>query len=316
MKTLHYIDTQEAADALPKVIAGTDRNTDIGLHVHVPTPDKIILPHNILSIENVFIPVMKTGFGEFEFKDIRTTKFGGDNFNIRGNGNVKGNRLRAWNNTPTRPYGLCTRKGLETIEECLDRHGEVVYDPALLAFEMWKGKESIIGYHVDGILQVYATPSVGYPAYDNLNRDPEGGYGSIANIDIANIDADLYGTKTQGIAGTEKCSYYNIRIGYESFRVITDGYPYHTLFNTLEDSSIGCSSGNQTNAKLWISQSKDTISQVANNVYPGFEPNQIVGDVSTMKPEQFESNVRETSLPSFTVIPHDLSIAQFAFEYE
>lgn len=310
MKTLRRIDTEGNYGDI--TITGSNRNTEIGLHIHVPEGEEISVGK--VNISNVFLPILKTGLGVFKFESITTSEFGGDNFNIRANGNAQGSSLIIESHTPTRPYNRCVRVGDETIEECLARNGETVYDASLLQFEEWpkdSGREVILGYHADAILQVYSTPEIGYPAYSDKLRDPQGGYGEISNVFIPNIRANLTGATTQAIMGSERCKYSHIYLGTESLVINSDGYPYHTVFNSLENSVIGCTDNViRPGCKVKVVNAKDSPHLNRNNQYIGFTSEDVIGDVvMTDNPR-----MKTIEVPVFTQIPSDLSIKSFAQE--
>lgn len=240
-------------------IVGTDRNTDIGLFVHVPEGETVKI--GILDIRNVFIPLIKTGKGRLEIDKLRCTEYGGDLSNLRA-GNIFIRRLFARHNTPTRPYKTCVRLFQETIDNCLRRHNETVWDSSLLSFENFQGQQVIKGYHVDGGGQIYAVKDDGYTV-DNS--------GTINNITIEEVDIVLNGSRTQGFMGSERCRYTHIHIGKKYYSVIMDGYPYHAVFNQLDNSTIGNSSGDVGNSKVRIEAVKPTVHKSYNNTIMGIE---------------------------------------------
>ena len=236
-------------------IKGTDRNQDIGLLVHVPKGKTVTL--GTVRIENVFIPVIKTGEGLLKFTTIHASHFGGDCFNIRGS-NVVGTTLICTHNTPTRPYQTCQRLGDESIVDCLLRYGERVYDPSLLKFE--PSTNTLEGYHVDGIMQMYATLP------DSSTIDP---LGCISNIRIPRIIAKLNGSHTQGIMGSEPNRYTDIHLGTELLAVTMDGYPFHTVFNQLDNSVIGGGLESVGSSTVRIRCSKPTSYESCKNKLSG-----------------------------------------------
>lgn len=253
-------------------ITGTNRNEDIGLSVDVPEGEILVL--SSVYISNVFIPLIKTGKGILMWESLYVENFGGDATNIRGS-NIDSNKLVVRNNTPTRPYKTCVRQSNESVEACLSRNGEVVYDPDLLKFQLdtryyAEGREILGGYHCDGVSQLYAVKPDGY------TTDPDG---VIENIRIRNIDARLSGRNTQGVMGSGMNRYSNIRLGEDRYQILTDGYPYHTVFNQLDNSTIG----GKLNCVILGTQvkvlaAKPTKFHTYNNTYPSFSRKEVVGD--------------------------------------
>lgn len=291
------------------ILKGTNRNEDIGLIVDVPLGQHVALGN--IFISEVFIPIIKTGKGLLTFEKLYTKGFGGDNFNVRGNGNIVGDTINVDHHTPTRPYNRLYREGDESVIDCLARNGETVYDPSLLRFEWYIPDpkkpevrfEVLQGCHVDAIMQLYATLDDGH------TLDPNG---SISNVVVPNIVAHLANDKTQGIMGSEKCEYTGIKLGTKKFVVNSAGYPYHTSFNSLTDSFIGCGDNNITpGCKIRVMDVKKSGKPIGNNRYNGFAAEDVIGDTSMV------DNVRMKTIevPDYTEIPSDLSVAKFAAEW-
>lgn len=215
------------------VLSGQNRNKDIGLEVHVPVGS--VLSVYTLIVSNCFINLIKTGDGLLRIEHCQFSEFGGDAANIRGSNVVIGD-YRVRNNTPTRSYANCYREGNETIAECLARHDEVVFDPDLLDWEHDEkaNRFYVQGYHVDAGAHIYAVKKDGWTV------DPDG---LIENVVIRSVDVEVTGKQSQAFMLSEACRYRGIDIGRDGYRVITDGYPYHFVANTLEDSWVGCQEG-------------------------------------------------------------------------
>ena len=272
--TVHCSDDVElsySGEALHLV--GANRNQDIGLRIHVPEGAKLYTPE--LFFENCFMNIWKTGLGQLTVDGFTSREFGGDNANFRGS-NVYIGETVVRDNTPTRPYWTCVREGNETIEACLERYGEEVYDPSLLKFEKsasYPGAEIIIGYHVDGIAQIFAAKSDGHNPDKNA---------VIENIIMPSIDAEISGKNSQGVMGSEGCEYKKILIGKKFYRVKLDGYPYHAVFNTLSDSSIGCE-GAELDGKLKIQNVKHSKYTSQRNQVTGISEADVVCDPNAVQ---------------------------------
>lgn len=239
---------------------GENRNTDTGVIVNVPEGERVHFNH--LEISNVFIPLIKLGKGKLSYNRLITYQFGGDNMNLRS-GNIYGIETQVRENTPTRPYMTCVRQGNESVEDCLYRYGQTVYDASLLEFITHSGGEVIPGYHVDGVLQAYATKADGY------TLDPKG---AISDIVMPYIDAEIEGSMVQGIIGSEANRYTNIHLGSHQYKVLLGGYKYHAVFNQLDNSSIGGDSISvRAGTKVRISARKPTQFSTYNNHIHGLE---------------------------------------------
>ena len=248
---------------------GQDRDKEIGILFKIPKNNTVRIPS--IEISNVFIPFVKVGDGELIVDRVILRDYGGDGSNLRSSNFICGSLITR-NNTPTRPYTTCIRKGNESIRSCLQRHGESVYDPSLLSFithPLYPGKEVIAGYHVDAVSQLYAVKENGY------TLDPNG---IIENIFIDTIDAEVSGSKSQAIAGTEQNRYSNIHLGVTKYRILLDGYKYHAMFNQLDNSVIGGSDVQVTpGTEIRIDARKSTEYQSFNNTITGFEPSSKTG---------------------------------------
>jgi hypothetical protein len=236
-------------------IEGTNRNTDIGLYIKAEEPVSI----RKLVISNVFIPLVLLGNPMVTIEEVTFKNYGGDAMNIRAS-NLLIKEYTTYNSTPTRPYSRCKRKGNETVEECLIRHNEQVYDSTLLAFN----KGYIDGYHVDTGFHAYAVKEDGY------SIDTEG---SISNITIHSIDVDMGGS--QGIMCSEACNYSNFNLGLNKLRVVGH-YVYPIVFNSLADSTIG-GINNTLEGKIRIAGLKGTVWATTNNNFIGFTNKELEG---------------------------------------
>ena len=222
----------EAGEYPAIAAAGENRNDDIGLLIDVWGDEPVVLPS--IELTNVFIPIIKKGDAPLIVDgDTHLYEFGGDaanflnsNIHFQGEYNVR-------NNTPTRPYDMLAMEPGEGVAECLYRHGVEVYDPDLLIpveYPRGSGQMVLPSYHCDVVFQAYAVDETGY------RIDPNG---VIENIIMPNIDAEISGDKCQAIMGSEANCYKNMHLGTEKLRIISDGYPYSIVFNTMESSYIG-----------------------------------------------------------------------------
>ena len=205
-------------------IVGEDRNADIGLFIS--TDEDLSIDQ--LTISNVFIPLVVTGSGSVTIHEMSIRDYGGDAINIRKS-NFTIHSLVGRNPTPTRPYNSVHRQNSESVIECLSRSGVSVYDPTLLSFQMYRGREVILGYHTDQVAQMYAVKSDGY----TVDQD-----GVIDNVHIRNIDCQL-SQGSQGFIASEGCGVTNCSFGTESLRIVGSGYPYPLVFNTASDLTVG-----------------------------------------------------------------------------
>lgn len=221
-------------------IEGYNRNTDIGAFIRADT-DVVI---ESLRVSNVFIPFIVIGKGRLIIKSFDYSEFGGDGANIRkSNANI--NHWKGRKNTPTRPYNSIRRIGNESIEECLLRNNELVYDPSLLEWE-----DGVIkGYHQDAILQAYAVKKDGYTLDEN---------GCIENITIKNIDVVIDGDKSQGLICSEKNDINNWELGTETLN-ITAKYQHPILFNTARNTKIGCESAKMSGSVRIINKKRSAF---------------------------------------------------------
>ena len=229
-------------------IVGTNRDKDVGLFVHVDSGKELILPS--LEFENVFIPIIKTGDGKLTIDgDLTLHAFGGDAINIRGSHFHINGMYDISNNTATRPYDVCYRKGVETIAECLARRGEFVYDHTLLVWEKdAKGREYIGAYHQDTIFQAYAVGDDGYTV------DPSG---IVEDIYMPSVKATITGAKAQGVICSEPCDINNVEIGTRFLEVSCE-HPYPFLFNTARNLKVGNPEAVVT-GKVRVIKRKETI---------------------------------------------------------
>ena len=254
-------------------IVGQNRNTDIGLRVHVSSGD--IVKIGKVAVTRCFVNLLKTGDGELHIEELVTREFGGDNANLLGSNVYIGN-LDAADNTPTRPYSMCIRQDGESVVDCLARHSEKVFDPALLKFEQRQVdgvmRDVILGYHVDGIAQIFNPDATG----DDPDRDCE-----ISNIRIPRVKARIKGKYSQGVMGSELCDYHGVEIGTELFDVELDGYEFHTVFNTLRNSNIGCSTA-KAQGKLKILNVKGANAVSENINLTGIDRRCVVGDLAAV----------------------------------
>ena len=249
------------------------RNDDYGLWVHVPAGEKRELGD--LRIENVFHPIIKTGDGLLTYRSLDTTAYGGDNIIIRGS-NYHCEYNRTSGNTPTRPYSVCVREGDESIEECLARHNETVYDPSILSFTThpeYPGVEIIACSHVD-FCQVYLT----HGKDSTLNPD-----GVIENIKMPWIKAEMSGVNSQGFVWSENMDAANNEIGTKHFYMRLDGYELALNANTWRDSVFGCEGADIADLGVLIKERKPRPESIpteavrtTNNQIVGFDPKCIV----------------------------------------
>lgn len=303
-------------------LIGSSRNDDIGLRLHVPANSSIYIPE--LLVENCFVNIWKTGHGQLTIDRLTGREFGGDNASLRGS-NVLFNEVIVRGNTPTRPYNMLIRRGLESVEDCLDRHGEVVFDSSLLKFEAhpksvgpaadpkYDGIEVLMGSHVDAIAQIYAFKEDGItPDFD----------GVIKNIRLPSIDAEINGRQSQGVMGSESCLCDGFEIGSKKYRVKLDGYKYHTVFNTISNSVIGCE-GADVDGQLKIKDVKRSRYQSKDNRVVGLSESSVVceaGSVEFVTGQCFADDYHHGSLgpevkemSDFTEIPAS-TLEQYAAE--
>ena len=259
----------------PLKIVGSNRNKDFGLRVHVPAGEVVDINCDVL-IRNCFVNLIKSGDGLLRIRGKLVTRaFGGDNANIRGS-RVEIGFIDAQDNTPTRPYAMCVRKADESVAECLSRCEEVVFDAALLAFEPYEVDgvvcDVIKGYHVDGVVQMMAFKP------GTFEPDPRG---EICHVIIPKVFARINGKQSQGVMGSEFVDYHEIEIGTDLFDVELDGYEFHTVFNTLRNSKIGCAGAN-LQGKLKISNVKGACVASKNVCVMGIAREDVVGDVEAV----------------------------------
>ena len=264
MTTIKRITVEnDASESLDDVVlTGVNRNEDIGLEVFVPVGSELTIKR--LVVRECFINFVKTGDGQLTIDECNFADFGGDAANIRGS-NVEIGLLLVRRNTPTRPYESCYRVGNESIAECLDRCDESVWNADLLDWEFDEFRKLfyVQGYHVDAAAHIYAVKSNGWKV------DPAG---LIENVVIRKVDVEVAGKKSQAFMFSEACRVKDIDIGRDGYRVLTDGYPYHFVANTLESSEIGCSAGSVVvpGTKVRIDNVKSSAAMTSNVVLSGF----------------------------------------------
>lgn len=201
-------------------IVGDNRNEGVGLTIHCV--GMVVIDNLVVS--NIFIPLIINGTGSVVIKRMFASEFGGDCINIRQS-SVTINSLQVRSPTPTRPYNSLTRKGGESVEQCLDRNGVCVYDTSLLSFH----NGVILGYHVDQVCQIYAVYSDGY----TIDQD-----GVIEDVHIHNIDVEM-SEGAQGVMCSEGSGIVNCSFGTEGLRMVGSGYPYPLVFNAASGLRVG-----------------------------------------------------------------------------
>ena len=244
-------------------IEGKNRNDDIGYKIFVPEGGHTQIDE--LIFHNCFINLIKLGPGQLTIGRFSGYEFGGDNINGRAS-NIRIEETLVRDNTPTRPYDVCFRKNNESVEECLLRHGEIVHDHRLLTFvkhPSFPDSEVIASYHVDGVAQFYSVKADGYTVDHS---------GSISNIIMPSVDAEISGKNSQAFIFSEADDASDIHIGYKKYRVLLpDGYKYHSIFNTLRNSTIGCEGAEVSpGTSIRIKAVKETEFTSGNNTLLGF----------------------------------------------
>ena len=253
-------------------IVGADersRNNDTGLVIFVPEGE--VARYGDIRIENTYNPIVKLGKGLLTFNSLDVDGFGGDAIQIRGK-SYHCRYTRAIGDTPTRPYSVCIREGDESIEACLARHQEVVWDSSILKFETHPNyplSEIIMSGHVD-VCQPMASGDRGWPL--------EMG-GVISDIKMPNIIVRLDDPKSQLFMGSEPTTEYDgLELGTELLDVEMK-YRYAFSFGTLKNSAIGCEGAKLNGAGVRIKEVKPrpkaipkSLKRTGNNQIVGFDP--------------------------------------------
>ena len=283
-------------------IEGKNRNEDIGYKIFVPEGGHTQIDE--IVFHNCFINLIKLGPGQLTIGRLVGNEFGGDNINGRAS-NMRIEETVVRNNTPTRPYDVCIREGSESIEECLARHREIVFDTSLLKFiehPKFPGKEVIASYHVDGVAQFYAVKPDGYTV------DPSG---EISNIIMPSVDAVIRGKNSQAFIFSEADNATNIHIGYKKYRVLLpDGYKYHAIFNQLSNSIIGCANAEVSpGTSIRIKTVKETEFCSGGNVLVGFGEH-IECDGEHYIAPQLSSSVQKEADRSTMSVPTDKALVK------
>lgn len=248
-------------------------NDDTGLIVFVDEDEVAIFGDIVVG--NTYNPIIKLGKGLIVANSLDIEKFGGDAIQIRGR-NYHCEHTRVMESLATRPYNVCIREGKESVEDCLARHGEKVYDPSILKFTThpsYPGVEIIAAAHVD-LCHMYASEDAGHPLEQN---------GIISNIVMPNVTAKLDGPNTQGFTGSEpETIYEDIHIGTNHFDVMLGGYRYAFNYLSLRNSALGCNGAKTHGCEVRIKEVKTRPSghsadevRTANNTILGFSDREI-----------------------------------------
>ena len=257
-------------------ITGKDersRNNDTGLIIFVPEGE--IAHYGDIRIENTYNPIIKLGKGLLTYNSLDVNKFGGDVIQIRGK-SYHCSYTRAVGDTPTRPYSVCIRSGEESIEECLARHHESVWDPSILSFEThpdYPHSEIIMSGHVD-VCQPMASGDRGWPL--------EAG-GIISDIKMPNIIVRLDDPRSQLFMASEPSTIYeDLELGTERLDVEMK-YPYAFSLLAVKNSSFGCDGAKLNGAGIRIREVKPRdkcipkdLKLTGNNQIKGFDPASII----------------------------------------
>ena len=214
-------------------VGRNSRNKDTALFIRLKAGE--VATFWDVKTRDVFNPVIIVGEGRVHIHSIDNQDFGGDGIQARSS-HIHIDYTNVEEVTPTRPYKVCERLGSETIEQCLLRNGEVVFDPSILEWERHPNYSGdiIAACHVDALVQLYATQPNGY----TLNPA-----GIITDIRMPHVRARIDDPKVQLVMGSENNDYSDIHIGTETFDIEMP-YLMPVVFNTLSNSKIGCEHSN------------------------------------------------------------------------
>ena len=247
------------------------RNKDIGILFDLHLGETVII--NRLDLHDVFVPIIKIGKGRVIIEDTHMRGYGGDGMNVLGD-NMHMYHVVARDNTPTRPYG---KAGLIPVPryitnkeklKLLDSLGEKVWDVNLLdpvEYPVGSGRWYLPIYHVDGLLQ----------SYDRKGSIVGNPFGSVNNISIDSIDAQIHGRQSMAITLSEKDRYKSWVIGTEKLHInMVDRQrdDVSVNINTVDDFILG-GRDNQLDGKVLISDRKGSGYPINNLTFTGITEN-------------------------------------------